>query len=228
MRPRLAGLFEETGIVTCESSLCESDEPLYPEEIALVSGCVEKRQREFSAARRCARKALAALGIYDFPLLPGQDRAPIWPSNVVGAITHTDCSPNGYCGVAVANGDLTAGLGIDAEPRLPLPTELWPSILDHEEQRDALSTCEPGIQARLVFSAKETTYKTLYPTLRQFLDFSEVHIQMRAEEGVFFATLVGPVSKNLAARQTLEGRFIVDDALMVTAMNLPRKGLPCP
>jgi 4'-phosphopantetheinyl transferase EntD len=221
-------LFEKTGIATCESSLCESDEPLYPEEISLISGCVEKRQREFAASRRCARKALAALGINNFPLLPGQDRAPIWPSNVVGAITHTDCSPNGYCGVAVADCGLTTGLGIDAEPRLPLPTELWPSILDEEEQRDALSTGEPGIQARLVFSAKETTYKALYPTLRQFLDFSDVHIQMHSEEGFFFAKLVGPVFGTFAVRQSLEGRLVVDDELMVTAMMLPRKGFPCP
>jgi 4'-phosphopantetheinyl transferase EntD len=221
----LAGLFENTGIVSRESSLCESDEPLYPEERILVSGWVEKRQREFAASRRCARKALAALGISDFPLLPGQDRAPIWPSNIVGAITHTDCSPSGYCGVAVANSSLTTGLGIDAEPRLPLPAELWPSILDQEEQREALLTGEPGIQARLVFSAKETTYKAIYPTLKQFLDFSDVHIQMRAEDGLFFANLIGPMSKTLAAREPLEGRLVVDDEMMVTAMMLPRKGL---
>jgi len=225
-RLRLAGLFEKTGIVACESTLCESDEPLYPEEVAQISGCVAKRQREFAASRRCARKVLAAMGIKDFPLLPGPDRAPIWPANVVGAITHTDCSPNGYCGVAVADGGLTTGLGIDAEPRLPLPTELWPSILDPEEQRRALATDEPGIQARLVFSAKETTYKALYPTLRQFLDFSEVHIRVHAEEGLFFAHLIGPIAKTFAVRQPLEGRLVVDDELMVTAMILPR--LPCP
>ena len=224
-RPRLAGLFENTGVVTRESALCGLDEPLHPEEIILVSGWVDKRQREFAAARRCARKALALLGISDFPLLPGQDRAPIWPSKVVGTITHTDCNPSGYCGVAVADSSLTTGLGIDAEPRLPLPAELWPSILDQEERRQALLTSEPGIQARLVFSAKETTYKAIYPTLKQFLDFSDVHIQMRAEDGLFFANLIGPMSKALAVREPLEGRLVIDDELMVTAMMLPRKGL---
>ena len=217
-------MFEKTGVVTCESSLCESGDPLHPEEVALLSGCVDKRQRELVASRRCARKALAILGIGDFPLLPGRDRAPIWPSNVVGAITHTDCSPNGYCGVAVADRALTAGVGIDAEPRLPLPAELWPSILDEEERRDALAANEPGIGARLVFSAKETTYKALYPTLKQFLDFSDVHIQMHSEEGFFFADLVGPMFGTLIARQRLEGRLVVDAELMVTAMILPRKG----
>jgi enterobactin synthetase component D len=119
---------------------------------------------------------------------------------------------------------LATGLGIDAEPRLPLATELWSSILDEEEQREALAAKEPGIQARLVFSAKETTYKALYPTLKQFLNFSEVHIQMHSEDGSFFANLVGPIAKTFAVRQPLEGRLLVDDELMVTAMMLPRNG----
>jgi len=224
-RPRLAGLFDRTGVVTCESSLWEPGEPLYPEEGSVVTGCVEKRQREFAVSRRCARKALAVLGINDFPLLPGHDRAPIWPSNVVGSVTHTESSPNGYCGVVVADSGLITGLGIDAEPRLPLPAELWPSILDEEERREALSTDEPGIGARLVFSAKETTYKALYPTLKQFLDFSDVHIEMHSEAGFFLATLVGPMFGTFPVRQPLAGRLVVDDELMVTAMILPSKCL---
>ena len=223
-RPRLAGLFEQPGIVTRESSLDGSEELLYPEEIALISGWVEKRQREFAASRRCARKALAALGIAGFPLLPGQDRAPIWPPKVVGAVTHTDGCPNGYCGVAVADRDLTCGLGIDAEPSLDLPSDLWPHVLDEQEQRDARSAARPGIQARLVFSAKETTYKALYPICRQFLDFSDVHIQARPEEGVFFANLVGAATR--ICRQWLVGRLVIDDELIVTAMVLPPEGFP--
>jgi hypothetical protein len=57
-RPRPASLFKTIGIATCESSLWESDKPLCPAEISVVSGCVEKRRQEFAASRRCARKAL--------------------------------------------------------------------------------------------------------------------------------------------------------------------------
>jgi len=231
-RSRLAGLFEQPGIVTRESSLEGSDEWLYPEEIALISGCVAKRRLEFAASRRCARKALAILGITNFPLLPGQDRAPIWPPGVVGSITHTDGCSSGYCGVAVANRDLTCGLGIDAEPSLPLPRELWPQVLDDQEQRDALATARPGIQARLVFSAKETTYKARYPSLRQFLEFSDVHVHINSEEGIFFAHLVGSAARIWPTNQRLVGRLVIDDALIVTAMVLPvgfplaQEGLP--
>ena len=223
-RSRLAGLFEQPGIVTWESSLDGSEEPPYPEERAFLSGCVEKRRREFAASRWCARKALAALGIAGFPLLPGRDRAPMWPPMVVGAITHTDGCPNGYCGVAVADRGLTCGLGIDAEPSLDLPSELWPKVLDEQEQRDTRSAARPGILARLVFSAKETTYKALYPICRQFLDFSDVHIQARPEEGVFFANLVGAATR--ICHQRLMGRLVIDDELIVTAMVLPPEGFP--
>jgi 4'-phosphopantetheinyl transferase EntD len=191
-----------------------------------MSGCVEKRRREIAVGRQCVRKALSVLGIGDFPLLPGRDRAPIWPPSVVGTITHTDGCPGGYCGVAVARRDLTPGVGIDAEPRRPLPDELWPRVLDDQERREALAATDPGIHARLVFSAKETTYKALYPTLKQFLDFSDVHIDAQTEEGIFVASLVGPAVTNRPGHPELVGRLVIDDELIVTAMVLSCKDFP--
>ncbi len=198
-----------------------------------MAGWAEKRRLEFATARWCARQALAELGITGFPLLPGQDRAPIWPPGVFGTITHTDGCPGGYCGVAVADRGVTSGLGIDAEPRLSLPAELWSRVLDDGEQREAGAAEEPGIQARLVFSAKETTYKALYPTLKHFLEFSDVHIEARPAEGVFLASLVGEAKILCDSRQELLGRLVVDEELIVTAMVLPAGGhalaqLPAP
>jgi 4'-phosphopantetheinyl transferase EntD len=199
---------------------------LYPQEAAVVAGCVEKRRLEFAAGRRCARKALAGLGIIGFPLLPGPDRAPIWPSGSVGSITHTDGCPRGYCGVAVAERGTTRGLGIDAEPRLPLPAELWSRVLDEHEQREASAADEPGIQARLVFSAKETTYKALYSIFKQFLEFSDVHIETRPEDGVFLANLVGEATGIRPSNLKLLGRLVIDEELIVTTMVLPATGFP--
>lgn len=225
-RRRLAALFESPSVVTWESPLRGSQGPIYPEEAAVMAGWVDKRRLEFAVARRGAREALAALGINGFPLLPGRDRAPIWPSNVVGTITHTDGCPGGYCGVAVADRGVFHGVGIDAEPRLPLPAELWSQVLDDREQHDARAAAEPGIQARLVFSAKETTYKALYPSFKQFLEFSDVHIETRSEEGVFLASLVGTVMRMSPSHQSLLGRLIIDEELIVTAMALPSQGFP--
>jgi len=218
----LAGLFGQSGVVTRETTLGETSEPLAVEEALLAAGWADKRRVEFAAARRCARRALAELGITNFPLLAGPDRAPIWPEQVVGSITHTDGVASGYCGVAVASRRLAAGLGIDAEPRQPLPAELWPRILDGEEKRAALASDEPGECARLIFSAKEATYKAVYPTLKRFLDFPDVHIRLLRAQGLFVAELTGATRAIPPAAGPLMGRFRIDHELILTGVLLPQ------
>ncbi len=222
---RLATLFGHSGVIAHEATLTEDGEPLYEEEDVLVTGASEKRRRDFVAGRRCARAALARLGIRDFPLLAGSDRAPIWPGAVVGSITHTDAGAHGYCGAAVAHRRLLAGLGIDAEPRIPLAMELWPRVLDPEEARMVRAAEEPGVQARLLFSAKEAAYKAVYPLRGRFLDFLDVHIQIPLAPGCFIAELARAVPTPWPGSRLL-GRFVMDDEVMVTAVLLPASGSP--
>jgi 4'-phosphopantetheinyl transferase EntD len=210
--------------VTYEAGLRDEHEPLLPEEAAIVRTSVEKRRQEFTASRSCARRALAELGITNFPLLANHDRSPIWPTAVVGTITHTDGCAKGFCGVAVADRRIAMGLGLDAEPRQPLPQDIWPLILDEQEQRDAHQASEPGVQARLVFSAKEATYKALFPTFRRFLEFSDVHVDFLPQQGIFFSELVGS-ARDLGLNETrLMGRFVIDEELLVTGLILGTTG----
>jgi 4'-phosphopantetheinyl transferase EntD len=51
--------------------------PLFPAEQAHVASSVPKRVNEFATARRCARQALATLGVAPAPILPGPRGAPI-------------------------------------------------------------------------------------------------------------------------------------------------------
>jgi 4'-phosphopantetheinyl transferase N-terminal domain len=44
---------------------------LFPEEEAAMANAVDKRRREFAAARACAREALAKLGLPPVPIVPG-------------------------------------------------------------------------------------------------------------------------------------------------------------
>jgi len=222
---RLVALFGRCGIIAHEGTLADEGEPLYEEEDALVQGASEKRRRDFVAGRRCARAALARLGIFDFPLLAGADRAPVWPGAVVGSITHTEVGAAGYCGAAVAHRRLLAGLGIDAEPRLPLPVELWPQVLNPDEGRTVLAAEQPGVQARLVFSAKEAAYKAIYPLRGRFLDFSDVRIRFLPTPGCFLAELAGSAQPSAPGAQLL-GRFLMDQELLVTAVLLPASGSP--
>ncbi len=62
--------------VTATAAMWEA--PLLRKEAAAVARTVRKRRREYAAGRACARQALSALGIRDFPLLNDSDGVPIW------------------------------------------------------------------------------------------------------------------------------------------------------
>src|SRR5437868_12446432 len=84
---------------------------LFPEEEPAVAKAVDKRRREFTTVRWCAREALAGLGMPPVPIMRGEKGAPRWPDGVVGSMTHCD----GYRAAAVAKARDIAALGIDAE-----------------------------------------------------------------------------------------------------------------
>ena len=90
---------------------------LLPQEAAIVERVSDKRRREFTAGRECARIALGKLGVVPVPILIGERGAPQWPPGIVGSITHCD----GYRAAAVAHASDVAAIGMDAEPDDPLP-----------------------------------------------------------------------------------------------------------
>ncbi|WP_373465209.1 4'-phosphopantetheinyl transferase [Streptomyces sp. V2I9] len=161
---------------------------LYPEEAGLVVKAVEKRKLEFAAVRLCARTALARLGVPPMPILPGQQRAPMWPEGIVGSMTHCD----GYRAAAVARRLAVRAIGVDAEPHDPLPAGVALSVLLPEEQDTVhgLARRRPDIAwDRLVFSAKESVYKAWSPLTGRWLDFHECAVVPDPDRGTFTGTL---------------------------------------
>ncbi|MFJ4341024.1 4'-phosphopantetheinyl transferase [Streptomyces sp. NPDC088915] len=170
------------------------DSHLYPEEADRVERAVDKRRREFATVRLCARTALARLGIPPGPILPGPGGAPAWPEGVVGSMTHCP----GYRAAAVARTDAVAAVGIDAEPNSALPTGVEKLVASPEERHtlDRLTLSRPDVAwDRLLFSAKESTYKTCFPLMGRLLDFSDCTITPDPERGTFTSSLhvPGPV-----------------------------------
>ncbi|MFE4515916.1 4'-phosphopantetheinyl transferase [Kitasatospora sp. NPDC056783] len=190
---------------------------LEPEEEPAVARAVDKRRREFTTVRHCARGALARLGVPYRPLVPGLRGAPSWPDGVVGSLTHCD----GFRAAAVARADALLSLGIDAEPALALPEGVEEAVaLPVERQRLAKLAAEyPGVPwDRVLFSAKESVYKAWFPLTRLFLDFSEAELNL-SPDGTFTARLLvpGPV---VGGRRIdgFEGRWAVRDGLLATAI----------
>ena len=142
------------GVVVREGAVDDPRWEVLDEETALVAGAGPKRAREFRAGRGCAREALRALGRGDTALLVGHDRAPRWPPEVSGSITHA----NGRVAVAVAPSAAYAGIGIDVERCGPLADAVRDLVLPLRSERALL---EPfGRDATVLgFSAKEAVYK---------------------------------------------------------------------
>jgi 4'-phosphopantetheinyl transferase EntD len=187
---------------------------LFPQEQAVIARAVDKRRREFTTVRFCARAALAVLGLPPVPIVPGQRGAPGWPPGVVGSMTH--CA--GYRAAALAHARDVATIGIDAEVHEALPAGVLDLVsLPAERARlRRLAADEPGVSwDRLLFSAKESIYKAWYPLTRAWLDFAEADVELEPS-GQFTATLLvpGPVTG-------FAGRWLVRDGLMLTAIAVP-------
>lgn len=220
----LATLLTGLPVVTEEMELPsapQSTSASPPEDLAAAAGMAEKRRMEYLAGRQCARRALERLGVRGHVLRAGADRAPLWPPDIVGSITHTGDARDGYCGVAVARRAALRAIGIDAELNRPLPDELLATVLT-ERERDALrATPAParGRIATIIFSAKESVYKTLSPLFGVFLEFHQVEIdlQLDGDAGVFAAHVhvEAPASSPL---ELGNGRALITRDLLFTAV----------
>ena len=190
---------------------------LFPEEEAVLVRAVDKRRREFTAARACARAALATLGLPPAPIVPGLCGAPQWPPGVVGSMTH--CA--GDRAAAVARDQDVLTLGLDAEPDHRLPEGVLNAIATADERaRLAARLCGAGaIVGPAPFSAKESVYKAWFPLTRRWLGFEEAAITINPSDGTFTARLLvpGPV---LYGRQLtgFTGRWLARHGLVLTAI----------
>ncbi|MGZ4554399.1 MAG: 4'-phosphopantetheinyl transferase family protein [Mycobacteriaceae bacterium] len=192
---------------------------LFPEEELRIAKSVDKRRREFTSARWCARQAMVQLGVPEAAVLPGDRGAPQWPAGVVGSMTHCE----GYRGAALARVEAVLSIGIDAEPHGPLPEGVLRAVSLPEERNWLEHEAPAGTHwDRLLFSAKESTYKAWFPLTGRWLGFEDSHIRIDPLAGTFTATFLvpPPVVRGEALKQ-FRGRWLASDGLVLTAVALP-------
>lgn len=141
-----------------------------------LANAVLKRKVEFAAGRCCAMQALQALGYGGRETLPiGQHRAPLWPEGFVGSISHGDGQA---LAVAAASRDW-GGIGIDIERLLDhdAAQPLVPYLMTPAEL-DIGSAAGMSLERWLtvVFSAKESLFKALYPYVGRYFDFLDAEV----------------------------------------------------
>lgn len=193
---------------------------LFPEEEAALARAVDKRRREFTTTRWCARRAFARLDVPAAPVLPGHRGAPQWPDGLVGSITH--CL--GYRAVALARAEHLRAIGIDAEPNQELPAGVLKIVSRPEERAvlPGLARADPEVHwDRLLFSAKETVFKAWYPASGHELGFDDATLTFDPAARTFVALLHPPFTAGPDGRATeLLGRWFVGDGLVLTALAL--------
>lgn len=208
-------------VVAVETFIDPPGVVLFAAEEAVIAPAVDKRRREFTTTRFCARTALARLGQPPLPILPGIGGAPGWPAGIVGSMTH--CT--GYRAAAVARAADVVTIGVDAEPHEPLPPGVLDAVALESERAHlrALAAAQPGTWwDRLLFCAKESIYKAWYPLTGRWLDFTEAAVRIPDPgAGTFTANLLveGPT---VAGRPVtgFVGRWLVRDGLVVTAITV--------
>jgi 4'-phosphopantetheinyl transferase EntD len=191
---------------------------LFPEEEAVIANAVDKRRREFTTARGCARAALAKLGLPPAPIVPGLRGAPQWPSGVVGSITH--CA--GYRAAGVGRDRDIVTVGLDAEPHDKLPDGVLKAVASPAEQSRlaALAAASPGLcWDRMLFCAKEAVYKAWFPLTQRWLGFEDAAVDFDPANRTFSARLLvdGPVV-NGDVLTGFDGRWVVSGGFIATAI----------
>lgn len=219
--------FDETGLD--EQTALQS---LYPVEVEQIGAAVESRRIEFAAARACARQAMGRLGLEPGPIVRGGRGMPVWPTGVVGTLTHTD----GLRAAALARSSAVRSLGLDVEPHGPLPEKVLEAVSLPEEAawvRAASGDAESVHWDRVLFTAKEATYKAWFPLTRRWLGFADAHITLMTRH-VDGANAIGDLRSRILIDPStvdggpdlveLRGRWAVRDGYVASAIVLRRSG----
>ncbi|WP_305852795.1 4'-phosphopantetheinyl transferase [Tsukamurella sp. PLM1] len=199
--------------------------PLHPREAAQIAKAVPKRRAEYATVRHLAREALGELGIGDAVLVKGEGGGVDWPRNVVGALTHCD----GYRGAVVGFRMGVRTVGIDAEPHLPLPDKVLPTVSVESEREVLAERPDDGLHwDRLLFCAKEATYKAWNPITGRWLGFEDAEITFDLTERTDDATAAGTFRSRIlidgrttdggAPVAAFDGRWRITEGLIVTSI----------
>ena len=133
-----------------------------------------KRQVEFLTGRLCAREALIQAGCIPHRILKiSEHRYPLWPSHIAGSITHCD-----DLAISMVSHDCQ-NIGIYVEMLMldEVAHELSHVIVNKEERSLGVSLgLSQSLWLTLVFSAKESLFKALYPKTHIWLDFKDCEI----------------------------------------------------
>ncbi len=206
------------GTVACACSYEKNPDPshlpLLPEQLL---SAVPKRQAEFLAGRVCAASALDRLGWPKTAIPIGEGRAPVWPDGIAGSITHVI----GFAAAIVSADSACRGLGIDVE-RVMDDAHARPLMRQVATDREWALLADRFAAGRgfaILFSAKEALYKAIYPSLQQFVGFTEATC-IGLDDRTLQFTLTSDIRDRLRKADAISVRYLLEEQHVHTLCHL--------
>lgn len=187
-----------------------------------LHSAVSKRILNFAGGRHCARKALTSLA--ETSLECGffvEEKRPRWPSGYVGSITHS----GDFVLAAVAKTSTLKSIGVDSEKISDTPARMQKiarKISSPQETEFVQKTLSTEHALTLIFSAKESLFKCLYPVVKEFFWFEAAElIYVEPSTQAFKIRLTKNLGAVFKAGSEFSGRYQIDKTHLHTCIELP-------
>ncbi len=184
--------------------------------LKIAQACVE-RKNEYLCGRVLAQAVLNHHFGLDQPITSMHEPLPIWPSHVLGSISH---SQNKLI-VALSNNAVYLGIDIEHWVTSEFAQEsahliLTPSEFDLWKSK-ACDFFDFAHYVSLIFSIKESLYKAVYPTAKQYIDFLEASIvNFNFENQILMLSFCPETQERYQLLEQYQGGWVVEQDHIMT------------
>lgn len=176
-----------------------------------------ERKNEYLCGRVLAQAILNHHFGLDQPITSMYEPLPIWPSHVLGSISHSQNN------LIVALSCHAVYLGIDIEhwvtskfAQESAHLVLTPSEFDLWKNK-AAEFFDFAHYVSLIFSIKESLYKAVYPTAKQYIDFLEASIvDINFENQKLTLTFLPEIQQRYQLLEQYQGGWAVEQDYIMT------------
>lgn len=177
----------------------------------ILSSASIKRKSEYLAAR-IATKYLFRRNNIMGDVQSNIDRSPKWPVGWSGSISHSD-----QCAIVVISPQMDAGkkaiIGVDIEvksSKLDIEISNFFTTLGERKLLQAIDI-DLNTALLIVFSAKESLFKAIYPQIKKYIGFESAIIsQLSIHDKKCVFQLTSHLSNNFPIGYSFTGKYSVD------------------
>lgn len=191
------------------------------EDLIYVESCFDmkhlarmspKRKREFLVGRLLSREVIKGSGGGAEFAQISDSRAPLWPDLILGSISHTDT-----WAVAIAsNAEEVRRVGIDLESISAVArVDNIEGMICNDAELCVLSDMPRNHALALIFSAKETLFKSLFPEYGEYFDYLDAYVSDK-QVGSICLSLSKDLGEIFKLGHTFKVNYIFDTEHVLT------------